>query len=425
MTIAPGARTGLFRTIGPLDAHAYGPNEFFTSNWVYEGLVAYGAGGQTVPALAKSWTSEKNDIGGYTYTFQLRQNVTFHDGAAWDCSVAKLNFDHLFAGALRDYHSWYGVFLYTEDWKCNNDFEFVLRTNNEHGPYVQELSLIRPVRMISPSAFPNNGDDPLNNNACSLHWGEIEGNEVTESVTCNGQVGPYGTGPFMFVSRNTETIGTGEDAEDVDNEVIFKANEDYWDGEVKVKELIIKRYQSEEDVKNALISQELDMVWGSGVLSDASIVEIQNSVQYSQFLNVFFGQDILNVLMLLNSGKPPLDDINVRKTVIHAINKAGFVESELQGLQEVVDNVFPRLAPYCDVELSPRWDYDFEKAVLLTLEEELQEEDDDKKGLAIGLGVGLGLGLIIVLILASYYYKRSTDLEEELKLKMKEGSTQA
>ena len=53
-----------------------------------------------------------------------------------------------------------------------------------------------------------------------------------------------------------------------------------------------------------------------------------------------------------------MDNINVRKTIIHAINKGEFVRKELQGLQQVVDNVFPLSAPYSDVDLTPRWDYD-------------------------------------------------------------------
>jgi len=102
------------------------------------------------------------------------------------------------------------------------------------------------------------------------------------------------------------------------------------------------------------LKEELDAVWGSGVLSDADIVEIQNSPEYSQTIDVFHSEPFQNVILLLNSGKPPFDDINVRKTLIHAINKGDIVEKELKGLQRVVDNVFPIQAPYCDVDLTPR-----------------------------------------------------------------------
>jgi ABC-type transport system substrate-binding protein len=39
VTISPGAQTGMFQSVGPMNPHAYRPNEFFANNWVYEGLV--------------------------------------------------------------------------------------------------------------------------------------------------------------------------------------------------------------------------------------------------------------------------------------------------------------------------------------------------------------------------------------------------
>lgn len=81
VTIAPGAQTGIFRSVGRMDPHTYRPNEFFANNWIYEGLVQYGTEGQILPALARSWTIATNSKGGLSYTFQLRPNVR-HRGIA-------------------------------------------------------------------------------------------------------------------------------------------------------------------------------------------------------------------------------------------------------------------------------------------------------------------------------------------------------
>jgi nickel transport system substrate-binding protein len=413
VTIAPGARTGLFDTVGTMNAHVYGPNEFFSNNWVYEGLVAYGPNGKILPSLALDWTVAPNDIGGDTYTFFLRQGVKFHDGEDWNCAAAKLNFDHIFAGALGEsMHGWYGVGLYTEDWSCNNDMEFVIRTNVKHGPYLQELTLIRPVRMISPMAFVNgNSTDPLSANSCHLDWGTVDGTDFAEEVTCTGIQDIAGTGPFRFDSKIT--------ADGADEQVVFTAHEDYWGGAPAVKRLEIIRYGSSEEVKKALLNEELDVVWGSGVLSDADIVEIQSSVEHQQKIEVFHSDPIQNVILLLNSGMPPFDDINVRKTVIHSINKAAIVEKELKGLQRVVDNVFPLQAPYCDVDLTPRWDYDFEKAVLLSCggtaaSRAAVQGDNNGNTLALGIGLGLGIPCAILATAFLYYMKKSSDLEAQL-----------
>lgn len=66
--------------------------------------------GAVESSLAESWTIEDLANGDQTYTFKLRQGVAFHDGEAWNCAAAKLNFDHFFAAPLTagcDYHEWY------------------------------------------------------------------------------------------------------------------------------------------------------------------------------------------------------------------------------------------------------------------------------------------------------------------------------
>ena len=72
-------------------AHQYRCCEFWASNWVYEGLTSYGANGAIEPALAVTWNDPvENSDGNYVWTFNLRENVKFQDGADWDCSVAKV-----------------------------------------------------------------------------------------------------------------------------------------------------------------------------------------------------------------------------------------------------------------------------------------------------------------------------------------------
>lgn len=216
VTISPGARNGLFHTVGTMNAHVYGPNEFFSNNWVYEGLVAFGKEGKVEPSLATSWTVVPNDIGGDTYTFVLREGVTFHDGAAWDCSVAKLNFDHVLAGPLAEVkHGWYGVGTNTDYWFCDEEGRFVVRTDKKHESYLNELALIRPTRMMSPNAFVGGAEaDPLESNTCHLDWGEVAGVEVKETVKCVGIASIAGTGPFKFISK--------EEADGTTTQVLFE-----------------------------------------------------------------------------------------------------------------------------------------------------------------------------------------------------------
>ncbi|KAL3933587.1 MAG: hypothetical protein SGBAC_010328 [Bacillariaceae sp.] len=410
VTIAPGAQTGIFKSVGRLDPHTYRPNEFFANNWVYEGLVSYGVGGQILPALATNWTS--TDLPeGRRYKFNLRPGVMFHDGAPWDCAVAKLNFDHVLATPLRtpDWHGWYGLMAEIQSWECTGTMELTIETKSKYYPFLQELSFIRPLRMLSPLSFKGDAD-PYNNNSCHAGWGTIEDATGGQAVVCAGIDGIAGTGPFKYESRKSVVLDADTT---IDEEVVFLQNPSYWDGSPAIETLTIKYYETPNQVKAALLDGSLDLVWGSGVLTATDLIELDEDE--SNNLSVFMSEDIQNVIVLLNSGNPPLDDINVRKTIIHAIDKKTIIDDNLGGIVKPVDNVFPLDAPYCDIDLTPRWDYDLEKAEFLNCPDPTPDPVvEEDKALAVGLGVGLGALCAILLVLALLYVNRSKKLEKEL-----------
>mmetsp|Transcript_3228 Transcript_3228/g.4687 ORF Transcript_3228/g.4687 Transcript_3228/m.4687 type:complete len:467 (+) Transcript_3228:135-1535(+) len=422
VTIAPGAQSGLFQSVGRLDPHSYRPNEFFANNWVYEGLVSYGSQGQTIPALAKNWTITDNVDGTQTYFFTLQDGVKFHDGTLWNCDAAKLNFDHVLAEPLRtaDYHGWYGLMSQVSSWSCDTATDdFVVNVKSKYYPFLQELSFIRPLRMLSPASFSPAGDH-LSANSCPEGWETVTLGDI--SVTCAGINGTYGTGPFVFNSRSSIEV----DGETVDEEVIFDRNENYWGGVADIEQLRVVRYGSSEEVKNALlVDRSLDIVWGAGVMQANDIADLEDDEVTSESFSIFHTDDIQNALLLLNTGKAPLDDINVRRALIHAVDKKAIIEEELGGDTRPVDNVFPLDAPYSDIDLTPRWDYDIQKAKFLNCpEEEGGEGESDDEALIIGLAVGFG---ILTLSLAAgliYFSQRSKRFEQDLEgLRMNQEAT--
>ena len=73
------------------------------------------------------------------------------------------------------------------------------------------------------------------------------------------------------------------------------------------------------------------------------------------------------------------------------------MEKELGGFFDPVDNVFPRQMPYCDVDLTPHWDYDIEKAILLScnlLDEGSVAQPHLNKDNSFALSIGLGIGAV-------------------------------
>jgi peptide/nickel transport system substrate-binding protein len=83
------------------------------SAYLYDGLTRLDTSGQPQPALAVNWTVSDD---GLDYVVNLRQGVTFHDGAPFNADVVLANFNRWFnpADALRGagtYAGWTEYFL--------------------------------------------------------------------------------------------------------------------------------------------------------------------------------------------------------------------------------------------------------------------------------------------------------------------------
>ena len=130
-------------------------------------------------------------------------------------------------------------------------------------------------------------------------------------------------------------------------------------------------YENHSAVKSALVRGNLDVVVGAGVLEPADIREFQRNGVFDQTdgslirLKVYLTEPLQNRVVIINTAKTPTNDLQVRKVMVHAVDKAKIIAKELGTLAKPVDGLFPKTAPYCDVDLTPRWDYDLEKAELL------------------------------------------------------------
>ena len=137
-----------------------------------------------------------------------------------------------------------------------------------------------------------------------------------------------------------------------------------------------------------MLGGSLDIVWGAGVLQAATISNFEEDEMLDRFSVFHSGIIQHTTILLLNSGKAPLDDITVRKALIHAIDKKDIIKLELGEDTRTVDSVLSLDAPYCNIEFTPKWDCDLEKAELLNCPAApVEEVGNNSRGLAIGLGV--------------------------------------
>jgi len=386
ITVAPGAQTGLFVNSGMMDPHSYRPNEFFISNWIYEGLVYYGENNVIMPALATSWTASDVAGGGKKYRFTLRSGVKFHDGTNFTCAAVKLNFDHVLQAPLTsaDYHGWYHVPEHITSWTCDGEV-FEINLDAPYYPFLQELSFIRPLRILSPSSFIDGPTtDPVNNNSCPARWGTVNVQGVSGTVKCAGIQSVHGTGPWKFSSSTKRGDGSI-------SELLFTRNADWWGEHGNVAAMKVINYADSNAVKQALLAGTLDVAVGDKVLTPQQVHEFQT--QQTGTHTTILGLKLYNQIIVMNAAKSPTDNLHLRKVIMHAVDKSAIISKDMYGQASVADSLFPRDALYCDIDLTPRWDYDLEKATLMNCPSQVLSDSEEDKDLPLILGLSLGLGM--------------------------------
>lgn len=90
-----------------------------------------------------------------------------------------------------------------------------------------------------------------------------------------------------------------------------------------------------------------------------------------------------------------MDDISLRRAVIHAVDKSTFFENEFAGLEQPVDQLLPQSAPYSNVELSPKWGYDLEKATLLNCGGVSLSSAEAESGMSSGAIAGIVVASVV------------------------------
>lgn len=165
------------------------------------------------PALAKDWVISED---GLTYTFNLREGVTFHDGSAFTSEDVKFCIEYTQDEANGCWRSNY--FAAIEQIDCPDDYTVVLT-----------LSTAAPALLDSFSALPMISSDQ---------------DASSYSTTLNG------TGAFKFVSYTAN-----------DN-ITFEKNGDYWDADgVKLDGLVLKFFADQSTAITSLQAGDIELIY--------------------------------------------------------------------------------------------------------------------------------------------------------------------
>ena len=264
---------------------------------MFEGLVTLKEGTtEVVPALATSW---KADAAGTSWTFDLRENVKFHDGTDFNAEAVCFNFDrwYNFKGPFQQQSAtyyWQTVFGGFSDGKtpslyksceAKDEHTVVINLTKPSASFLGALALTN-FTMASPEALKKYDADK----------GSVDEETGFKPTGSYATQHPTGTGPFKFKSW---TRG---------DRLVMEKNDDYWGDKAKLDELIFRPIAD-----NAARLQALQ----SGEIEGYDLVEPQdiNTIEGDSNLQVL-DRPAFNVgYVTINQKVPPFDKIEVRQAV--------------------------------------------------------------------------------------------------------------
>ncbi|WP_373231611.1 nickel ABC transporter substrate-binding protein [Cohnella sp.] len=302
--------------LGPINPHLYAPNEMFAQAMVYDPLVSYGDNGEIQPALAKEWQVSED---GKSYTFTLREGVLYSDGSTLTAENVKRNVEAVIQNM--DRHSWLEAVSIIEKVEVIDELTVKIDLKESYYPFLQELTLIRPLRMLGDNGFPASGS-------------------TAEEIAA-----PIGTGPWIL----TDYVN-GSHAE-------FTQNDNYWGEKPKIEKVVIKFIPDSQTRIMALEKGEIDLIFGSGQLAP---VEYQTLQQKGQYQSMISGPLSTRVLAI-NSTIAPTNEKEVRLALQHVMDRKTIVEHVLNGLEEEAQSLFSPGFPYSDIKVG-LYKYNIEEA---------------------------------------------------------------
>ena len=300
--LAAGAATADARTLRwaaagdslTLDPHSQNETPTHTmAHQIYEPLVLRDMEGRLVPGLATEWAPAPDDPN--VWVFKLRENVTFHDGSAFDSSDVVFSLNR----AMTPESNMKELLASVTDVRAT-------------GPHTVEIVTESP-NPIMPSNLTNmfimDGEWAEANDAVKVQ--DFEGGETTFAV-----LNANGTGPYALVGREPDV------------KTALRAYDGYWGrGEfpLEVTEIVFTPIQNAATRVAALLSGEVDFIQDVPV-QDLGRVRIASGLDVRtapQNRVIFFGLNQGDADLKTDDidGANPFADARVRRAMNTAIDR--------------------------------------------------------------------------------------------------------
>ncbi|MEL6435927.1 MAG: ABC transporter substrate-binding protein [Pseudomonadota bacterium] len=280
---------------------------------VFEGLTRIGRDGSVQPALAETWTIADD---GLTYTFNLRDGATFHDGTALDAGDVVFSLDR--ARGDETTNAQKTLFEAIASVEATNDDTVVVTLSRPQGSFLYNMGWGDAV-IVAPESADDNKENPV------------------------------GTGPFKFTNWAKGSA------------VQLDRYDGYW-GEAPALETVTFRFIPDAAAAtSAMLAGDVQAF--PNLPAPESIPVFEADTRFNVVIGSTEGETILST----NNAKPPFDNLKVRQALAHAIDRQAIIDGAMFGLGTPIGTHFaPHHPAY--VELVETYEYDPEKSKALLAE---------------------------------------------------------
>lgn len=300
----------------------------------FNGLVALDENGEPQPELATDWDIADD---GQTYTFTLRDDVTWHDGEPFTSADVRFSFEEV----LLEFHARTQASMGSalEGIETPDDHTVVFRFSEPYAPLLQQLNVTEAP--IVPAHV-------------------YEGAEDLETHEAN--TAPIGTGPFVFESYEEGA------------EIRATANEEYFKDGPHLDELVMRIIPDEATQLLALENGEVDFLWGVPG-PDIARLEDDPSIELGTTPSNPGGSNCI-MTVSFNLDRPITSDPEVRRAIGHALDRERFVEQVLFDQGQVAEAPISSGIPWAHAPQTDLPEYDPDEAARLLDEAGWAEGDD-------------------------------------------------
>ena len=273
---------GLYSDIVSLDpAFAYDHVTNQVVNQITEGLLTLDSDGVIQPKLCSSWKA----VDSTTYVYEIRDDVTFSDGTPMSMEDVLFSVKRHMDTELASYVAWF--YDNVDSIEQTGDWELTVKLTQPDASW-QYAFATTAGHIISKAYYDEHSDE----------FGTPTG-------------GILGTGAYVFDSWTTGS------------EIVLKASDNYWTGEVpEVRTIDYQIIEDDNTRITAMANGQIDMTLDPPT-------ELLSTLENSENVSLSDVPSFSVLYLALNCQKAPFDDVNIRKAIGYAIDKKALYDSML------------------------------------------------------------------------------------------------